>query len=160
MRRRYGERGQAVVEFVLLFPLVIGLVLAIIEFGLIMYAFTTVNGAAREAARYGAVANEVGASCEQDTIRGRAVEFGSGNVDCADIAVVFVDRDSDTIAGRGDGVVVRIQHEYTMVTPLGALWEAFSLGTIPSTFDISACAASRLEADSDEPSPVWGTTCS
>ena len=154
-----NERGQAVVEFVLLFPLVLGPILALVEFGFLMYAYTTVTGATREAARFAAVANPVGSACQAGTIGGRAVEYGGGNVACGEVAVEFVDRDGDAIAGRGDGVVVRVVHRYATVTPLGALWSAFSLGSLPATFTISACAASRLELASLEPSPAWGSNC-
>ena len=157
---RTAERGQAAVEFVLLFPLIIGIILAVIEFGFIMYTFTTVNASAREAARFAAVANEVG-DCDEGII-GRAVEVGAGNVDCPDVTVIFVDRTDppDGVAGRGDGVVVRVAHEYQMITPIGALFEAFSFGTISPTIDMKACAAARLEAVSQEPTPTFGSNCS
>ena len=130
-----AERGQAAVEFVLLFPLIIGIILAVIEFGFIMFAFTTVNGAAREAARFATVGNVVG-DCDVGII-GRAIGVGVGNVDCPDVAVVFVDRTSppDGVAGRGDGVVVRVTHVYVMITPIGPLFEASSFGAISPTIN-------------------------
>ena len=44
-------------EFVLLFPFVLILILTIVEFGFALHSFVTVNNAASEAARFAAVAN-------------------------------------------------------------------------------------------------------
>ena len=38
-----------------------------------------------------------------------------------------------------------IQHEYQTITPVGALLNIVSGGTIPATFILSACSDSRLE---------------
>ena len=156
MRTRRGEQGQAVVEFVLLFPLLLFLLLIVIEFGFALHTSITVTGAAREAARFAAVTNLVGASCEAGTVRGRAVSTSGGAIQCSEVEVWFVDLSvpADNEASRGDAVVVRITHEYSLITPIGALASAFSFGTIPSTFNISACADARLEAPTQEPDPA------
>jgi len=57
MRRRNTERGSAAVEFALVFPLVIMLLLAIIEFSRLWNVQATLSDAARIAARYAAVAS-------------------------------------------------------------------------------------------------------
>ena len=156
MRKRRDERGQAVVEFVLLFPLVLFLILFVIEFGFALYASITVNGAANEAARFAAVANLIGPNCEPGTVKDKAVSTSGNTVECDEVTVWFVDRSTppDNAASRGDGVVVRIEHEYTLITPLGPLASAFSFGTIPSTLTISACADARLESPTLEPDPA------
>ncbi len=154
------EDGQASVEFVLVFPLVFLVVLAIVEFGFLMYSFITVDAAAREAARFAVVANSLGTTCELGTITGRAVETGAGIVQCGDISVVFVDAAPlDGEATRGDQVVVRITHPYDAVTPLAALAEAFALGTIDTSITLSACVASRLEAALPDLDGLPGVTC-
>jgi Flp pilus assembly protein TadG len=70
MMRSRGERGAVAVEFALLAPLIIILLFAIIEFGLVMAKVVTYVSAAREGARYAAVhcqPNTVGAdSCSDD----------------------------------------------------------------------------------------------
>lgn len=52
-----NENGQALVEFTLILPILILLILGIIEFGWLLNAQITLNSAAREGARVGAVLN-------------------------------------------------------------------------------------------------------
>lgn len=54
-RRGHGERGQATVEFALLLPLALAVLLAIVQAGLIVRDQIAVVHAAREAARAAAV---------------------------------------------------------------------------------------------------------
>ena len=131
------------------------LLLFIIEISVALYTTITVTGAAREAARFAAVANPIGwADCEAGTVKGRAVSTSSDIVECDEIEVWFVDVDSDGNLLRGDAVVVKITHEYTLFTPIGGLANAFSFGAIPPSFTIGACADARLEAPTQESDPV------
>jgi len=50
-----GEKGQSAVEFALVLPLLLVLLLGIIEFGWFLNAKITITGAAREGARYLAI---------------------------------------------------------------------------------------------------------
>lgn len=50
-----NEKAQALVEFTLIFPILILLILGMIEFGWLLNAKITLNSAAREGARVGAV---------------------------------------------------------------------------------------------------------
>ena len=50
-----SERGQALVEFALLAPILVLLVLGIIQFGIIFYGQVTITAAAREGARMASV---------------------------------------------------------------------------------------------------------
>ena len=52
---RRGGKGQGLVEFALVFPLIILVLAAIFDFGRAVYAFNTVANAAREGARVAAV---------------------------------------------------------------------------------------------------------
>jgi hypothetical protein len=49
------EKAQTMVEFALVFPLILIITYGIIEFGRMLFIYTAVTGAAREGARYGAV---------------------------------------------------------------------------------------------------------
>lgn len=55
MNKLKSQRGQALVEFALILPLLLLLVFGIIQFGFIFHAYLTVNEAAREGARLAAV---------------------------------------------------------------------------------------------------------
>jgi Flp pilus assembly protein TadG len=50
-----SERGQDLVEFALVFPILILLILGIIEFAILILDYNTVSNAAREGARYAIV---------------------------------------------------------------------------------------------------------
>jgi len=53
--RPRGSRGQALVEFSLVFPLVLLLIFGLIDLGRLVYAQNALSEAAREGARYGSV---------------------------------------------------------------------------------------------------------
>ncbi len=55
IKLRKNEDAQALVEFTLIFPILILLVLGMIEFGWLLNGKITLNSAAREGARVGAV---------------------------------------------------------------------------------------------------------
>ena len=64
MRRLRHEQGQAAVEFMLMFPFMLMLLLFIVEFGFILHAYISVVESAAEGARYAAVGNPpCGGSC-------------------------------------------------------------------------------------------------
>ena len=70
-RFRRQPRGQALVEFALAFPILILLLVGIFDFGRAVYAFNTVNNAAREAARLGIVdqnCNAIGQVARQHAV--------------------------------------------------------------------------------------------
>lgn len=52
------ERAQGMVEFALVIPLLLVLMLGIIEVGRLLFIYSSVNSASREAARYGSAAGE------------------------------------------------------------------------------------------------------
>ena len=59
---RDGERGAAAVEFALVVPLLLLLVMGIVEFGRAYNAQTTISGAAREGVRVMALRNDPAAA--------------------------------------------------------------------------------------------------
>jgi Flp pilus assembly protein TadG len=143
-----GERGQAMVEFVLVFPMLLIFALALMEFGFMLHANISVNSAAREGARFAAVANQPSATpgtCDVGSIEERTVDSSSGVLACSEVTIVYIEQTGDTVYGRGDEVVVNIDHTYTTKTPFGDVLNALSFGTIPSTVQIRACGDARLE---------------
>ena len=55
------ENAQTMVEFALVFPLVLLITFGLIEFGRMVFIYAAVTGSAREGARYGAAAGDIGA---------------------------------------------------------------------------------------------------
>lgn len=63
-RRLHGERGAVAVEFALLLPVLLLLLVGTIQFGIIYSQFQVMQGAAREGARCAAVENTGFAKCD------------------------------------------------------------------------------------------------
>lgn len=89
VRLRKDESAQALVEFTLVFPILILLVLGMIEFGWLLNAKITLNSAAREGARVGAVL--LLSDTERETKIMNAVE------DTADLSGLVIDTSSSTV---------------------------------------------------------------
>ncbi|MEU8224051.1 TadE family protein [Kribbella sp. NPDC048915] len=105
-----GERGSAVVDFVLVSTLLVPLFLGILQVGLFLYVRNTVTAAASEGAHYAAVLNRGpadGAARTRDLIDGVV----------ADGLVDSVTADATTVAGQ-PGVEVTV---HAHMPPLG-LW--------------------------------------
>ncbi len=145
MRRLRSDQGQSAVEFTMLFPFILILILIIIEFGFALHTNIRVTSSAREAARSAAVANLPSATCVAGSVEARAITSSGDLLACTEVTVGYLEQNGDAGYSRGDAVVVRIRHDYTPITPLGQLMSAFSFGTIPETFLMEACSDVRLE---------------
>lgn len=133
--RHRGQRGQALVEFALVIPLFLILVLGIVDFGLGLRAWISITNSAREGARVGAVRGNCDAIIEQ-------VMDTSGGLVTADDQVTISPSDCDTNAG--DSVSVTVDYEYNFVTPLGGMLSLIG-GGIPSSVSISSTSVMRVE---------------
>jgi TadE-like protein len=156
-RSRASEGGQAALEFALVFPIFIGLLLLLFDFGILMYSYVSVSNAAREGARYAAVNCNDG-SCTAVEIQNRVVERGGGIVkespapvctgaapfgepataEAADMICVrwLLDNGNPVVgssAARGDAVMVTVKHRY------GFLF-------LPVDYPVVSCAVMRVEA--------------
>ena len=127
------QRGQTLVEFALILPVFVLLLVGIFDFGRAVYAFNTINQAAREGARLAIVDQTI--SHIQDEAVQSSVSLG---VDAADVIVDFRNRDTPDDPGSCTGAiagddnnhasivlcmaVVTVQYDYVAATPvIGAL---------------------------------------
>lgn len=76
-----GERGAAVVEFALVVPVLLLLVLGIAEFGRAYNIQTVVSGAAREGVRTMAVENDIGAARAATRAAAPTLQLSEGQID-------------------------------------------------------------------------------
>lgn len=53
IRTPYSQRAQAIVEFAIVLPVLMMLLVGILEVGRLIYMYAAVNNASREASRYG-----------------------------------------------------------------------------------------------------------
>lgn len=140
-------RGQSLVEFALIFPILFVLVLGIVDFGVGMRSYMSLTNAAREGARFGAVGNPTGSypsNCttpNTTTVIGRVcmVLEGLDETDLQSVTVTFPQGQ-----GPGNSVVVSAHYHYHYITPLRAFVNFFG-GSLPDYIDLSATTDMRLE---------------
>ena len=143
---RKGEKGQSLAEFVLVLPIFLILVFAIIDFGLGFHAWLTVTNSAREGARLGAVRAPASGACDMDpstkatNIICRVKETAS-SLDQAKLAVT-VTGDQGT---PGNSVVVKVDYDYDLITPLDNMLGLISGGKLGPTLKFTSTADMRLE---------------
>jgi Flp pilus assembly protein TadG len=134
--KRERARGQSLVEFALVFPLLILMLLGLFDFGRAIYAYNTVSNAAREAARVAIVNPDVPA------IRAEAVSQAIAlGVDPASVTVDFHEAgDPDTTCDPpefGCVAVVTVPYEWAAITPV--------IGDIIGPIEISSTSSVPIE---------------
>lgn len=91
--RNAKQKGQGMVEFAIVFPLLLLLVFGIFEFGRLMFSYSAAIAASREAARYGAAIQDVGGISQYEDcegIRDAAKRIGKfAGVDDSDITIQY-----------------------------------------------------------------------
>ena len=106
--RPSDEKGQSMVEFAMIVPILLLIVVGIIEFGFMFSGFLTLTNASREAAR----AISLGAT---DANAIQRAKDSSMQLDGTQMVVV-IDPNSGT-RQQGDMVTVTISYEYDFLTP-------------------------------------------
>ncbi len=99
------ERGDAIVEFVLVLPILVMMLFGILEIGRVLDAWIVVQNAAREGARSGALAS---ASAAPTTARQTATDYletafsARTDIDRTNIAQALVSSDAVTVTAEAD----------------------------------------------------------
>lgn len=107
MRWLRNEKGQSFVEFALILPVLLIIVMGILEFGLMFNAYITISNASREGARLGSL----GGTNTQITQR---VETTAGILNSSDITVTV----TPNSRSRGDMIIVLVEYDYSLITPV------------------------------------------
>jgi Flp pilus assembly protein TadG len=117
---RRHEQGQSLVEFALIVPIFVLVLFAIVDGGRAIYAFSTINNAAREAARVAIVDQTL--SHIQAEGQAQSVALG---IPSSDVTVVYREYDdsADCPSGQTDPSVgclaaVTVAYTFTAVTPV------------------------------------------
>ncbi len=135
IRRKNGEKGQALAEFALLIPIFLILLFAIVDFGMGFYSLITVTNSAREGARLGAVA-----ATQQDIIDR---VYQTSDLPSEDINMTVTVTNAQ--GQPGDSVVVQVDYDYDLITPLAGLVQLVSGNILGPTLTFSSTAEMRLE---------------
>ena len=127
------DQGQGMVEFALVFPLLVIVILGIFEFSRVMFSYSIAIAATREAARYGAAIQDIGGGIPQykdcQGIREAAKRIGKfAGIGDADITIQYSD-DAGVYSttcppaqdvGLTDFISVTINTSVTPITPMGS----------------------------------------
>ena len=119
-RRRRGrgrprQRGQSLVEFALVFPLFILLLAGMIDFGLGLYTYMTINNAARDAAR---LATTTCSTIPCTAAVKARVQADAPMVAAGEITVTCNGGACTAVTKPGQEIMVQITHGYKMIWPL------------------------------------------
>lgn len=138
LRRSQADRGQALVEFMVVFPLLVLLVFGIIEMGAAWRTYQVTTNAAREGARLTVLPN----ANETEVRTAISNRLVNGGLDPANATVEFNCSASCFGAGRvtGEGAEVRISYPFDFVllgpiaTYVGGDGSAYGRVTMQSGF--------------------------
>src|SRR3989337_2626478 len=133
-RRKNGEKGQALVEFTLLVPIFLLLLFAIIDFGMGFYSWITVTNAAREGARLGVV------MATEQQITDRVYQTSDLPNEGTQMTVTVTNAQGQP----GESVVVAVDYDYDLLTPLAGLVQFFSGNVIGPTLTFNSTAEMRM----------------
>lgn len=155
-RRANAQRGQTLIEFALVAPLVLLFLLAVVDFGIAIDRRLVLDHAVREGARYAAVGGDVLATstpASVSDIQGRTAAHAQGIVEEASVAVCYTDENGNgRLADIGDGVEVRVRYEHDFVTGFTGLF-----GTSATSIPMNPRASARVER-TVEPEPAGACT--
>lgn len=105
----HNEKGQALVEFVIILPVILLLIMGIFEFGIMINSYISIQHASREGARIGSVG---GTDAEiQNAIISISPHLNSENLD---IQI----SPTEGIRERGDALTINIIYNYQVTIPI------------------------------------------
>ena len=133
--RKKEEKGQALVEFTMLVPIFLVLLFAIIDFGMGFYSWISVTNGAREGARLGAVL------ATQTQIEDRVYQTVNLPNEATKMTVTVTNAQGQP----GESVVVQVDYDYDLITPLAGIVSFMSGNVIGPTLTFSSTAEMRLE---------------
>jgi Flp pilus assembly protein TadG len=122
VKHRRAATGQGLVEFALIFPVLVLLIMGIVDFGRAIYAFNSVSNAAREGARVGIVNQGTGAGgayLAAIEAASQATALGLSATDANEVLVTFPNPSGNcSTISAGCPISVRVQYEFSPITPI------------------------------------------
>ena len=95
--RRASERGTALVEFALVLPLIMALILGMVTGGSAYNRKLSMTNAVREGSRFGATLD--GSTTWASSVQSRTVELGTGDLSTSNVCVQLVQNGSVVVQG-------------------------------------------------------------
>jgi Flp pilus assembly protein TadG len=138
-RRPARERGQTLLEFALVLPIMLVFLFTIVDFGIALDRRITLQHAVREGARQGAVTNSMAAIIDA------TVNQSQGLLDPADVDVCYEDTDGNGNPGDpGDNVRVSATFTYDFTIAIAEVFGMFG-AALPAGITMTPSADMRLE---------------
>jgi Flp pilus assembly protein TadG len=109
MRLLKNQKGQALVEFAVILPLLLLLIMGIIEFGLMLNSYLTVRNVSREGARAGIVGS-TNAEIENTIIS------TSPNLEESKLTINITPAEGSRKSG--DTLTVQLTYKYELIVPI------------------------------------------
>ncbi len=103
-----SEKGQSLVEFALILPILLLLVFGIVEFGRAFNTYLIVSNASREGARYAVVGAENGEII--DAIEAKTSTLGSVDI--------FISPEDKSARTNGEDVDIKVSYSLSLITPI------------------------------------------
>jgi hypothetical protein len=108
MKKDWKLQGQSLAEFALTLPILLLVIMGIFDLGRGIFIYSTINHAAREGARFGAVHH-----CDSTGIANAVLSHTYGLLDDLDS-----DNVDEVIGGMPERIVVTVTYEFRPITPL------------------------------------------
>lgn len=109
LQRLKNQKGQSLVEFALILPILLLLVMAILQFAMMLNSYLTIENASREGARAGIVGSS-DAEIEQLIIT------TSPSLDSENLTVRITPGETDRKSG--DTLTVNVTYNYEFIVPI------------------------------------------
>ena len=155
-RKRQSERAQGTLEFALIFPFFIVLLLGIIDFAWALRSYVTVTNAVREGARY-CVTCQYDDNTSPEGIKQRVVRYSRGLLETPEVTVGETSPSIPNPCGSAGPssypnppptdakVIVKATYTYKWITPLGGILTFATGGVLPSQLTLSSTSSMRFE---------------
>ena len=127
-----AERGQTAVEFALVAPVLILLLLAVVQMGIAFNNYLAVTDAARAGARKAIVARLAGLTTTDIT---QAVQSAAADLDRSKLGVAVADASDPTWSTAGSDITVTVTYPYSISL----------LGLVVSSGNLTSTMTDRLE---------------
>lgn len=149
-----GIRGQAILEFALIFPIFMVLMLAIMDYARMFYFQQQLQHAVREAGRAGIVGSTNYGGTVQSTVQQVLYDKSGGLLPSANATITYSNRSNtnSNVGSASDTFTVRVDYAYDFITPLVPLFKATfnSSTTLTNHYDLVASSTFVSEKYNDD----------
>ena len=109
MRNLKNQKGQALVEFAIILPILLMLVMGILQFGMMLNSYLTIENASREGARAGIVGSS-------DVEIKNLIISTSPSLDPKNLIVSITPTEANRKSG--DTLIVKVTYNYNLIVPI------------------------------------------